>query len=83
MHMCASHAMPPSMHMCQPCDVAIHAHVPIKHLEGVTYLLLLLRVGACAPLHEDEELVEVDGPAAVGVDLLDDLLQLRLRWVLT
>jgi hypothetical protein len=53
----------------------------IEHLERLLDLLLGIRVPHLAR-HHREELGEVDRPVPVGVDLVDHVLQLRLRRVL-
>ena len=56
--------------------------VAVEDLEGLNELLLSVRVLHFAS-HEREELGEVNGTVAIGIDLIDHVLQLGLGGVLS
>lgn len=68
--------------MPQLCRADIAIAVLVKHLERLLDLLLTICVPHLAR-HHGEKLGEVDRAVAVGVDLIDHVLELGLGRILT
>merc|ERR1740121_2443437 len=68
--------------MPQLCRADEAVPITIEYLEGFDQLLLCIRVLHLSR-HERQELRKINGAIAIGVDLVDHVLELSLCWILS